>query len=220
MECACCGTCCRNGPPGLHLEDASLYSDGVLDKARLLTLRRGEPVRDNVAGRVVDLSEEMVRLKSDPDSGACIMLQGENHCLVYKRRPLQCRALKCWDTSELERIYRRNRVARTDLIPEGSALAEIIREHERGCFLPDLRDAVERLRQEGGGAAVERIGEMLRRDRWFRDYLWENAGAGEEVLDFLLGAPLEDVLQRLGIEAEEGENGLTLRETRPESVNQ
>ncbi len=42
-----------------------------------LTLRRGEPVRDNVAGRVVTLSQEMVRLKSDPVSGACILLQGD-----------------------------------------------------------------------------------------------------------------------------------------------
>jgi Fe-S-cluster containining protein len=215
MECACCGTCCRNGPPGLHLEDVTLYTDGVLDKARLLTLRRGEAVRDNVAGRVMDLPEEMVRLKSDPDSGACIMLQGENHCLVYDRRPLQCRALKCWDTSELERIYSRNRAARTDLIPEESALAEIIREHERGCFLPDLRDAVESLRREGGGAAVERIGEMLWRDRWFRDYLRENTGAGEDVLQFLLGVPLEEILQRMGIAAEETESGLTLRENWP-----
>jgi len=215
MECACCGTCCRNGPPGLHLEDVKLYTDGVLDKARLLTLRRGEPVRDNVAGRVMDLPEEMVRLKSDPDSGACIMLQGENHCLVYDRRPLQCRALKCWDTSELERIYSRNRAARTDLIPEESALAEIIREHERGCFLPDLRDAVESLRREGGGAAVKRIGEILRRDRWFRDYLRENTGAGEDVLQFLLGVPLEEILHRMGIAAEETESGLTLRENWP-----
>jgi len=218
MECACCGTCCRNGPPGLHLEDATLYTDGVLDKAGLLTLRRGEPVRDNVAGRVVDLSEEMVRLKSAPDSGACIKLQEENHCLVYDRRPVQCRALKCWDTSELERIYGRNRAGRLDLIPEGSALAEIIREHESGCFLPDLRDAVERLRREGGGgAAVERIGDMLSRDRWFRDYLRENAGAGEDVLRFLLGVPLEEILERLGIAAEETESGLTLRETWPVS---
>jgi Fe-S-cluster containining protein len=215
MECACCGTCCRNGPPGLHLEDAPLYAEGVLDKAHLLTLRRGEPVRDNVAGRAVELSQEMVRLKSDPESGACVMLQGENHCLVYNRRPVQCRALKCWDTSELERIYCRNRAGRLDLIPEESALAEIVREHERGCFLPDLREEVERLRREGDGAAAERVGDMLSRDRWFRDYLRENAGAGEDMLQFLLGVPLEAILLRLGIAAEETESGLTLRETWP-----
>jgi Fe-S-cluster containining protein len=216
MECACCGTCCRNGPPGLHLEDAVLYSDGVLDKSQLLTLRRGEPVWDNVAGRVVTLSQEMVRLKSDPASGACILLQGENHCRIYDRRPAQCRALKCWDTSDLERIYSQNRLGRLDLVPPDSALAEIIREHDHRCFLPEVQETVRQLREEGGsGLAADSIGALLYSDRWFRDYLRKHAGAEEDVLHFILGAPLKDILQRMGIVPEATEDGLRLRETRP-----
>lgn len=217
MECICCGTCCRNGPPGLHLEDTVLYTDDVLDKSRLLTLRRGEPVWDNVAGRAITLSREMVRLKSAAGSAACIMLEGENHCRIYDRRPLQCRALKCWDTSELERIYARNRAGRLDLLPEGSALAEIIREHERQCSLLELGNVVDRLRREGGGEAKDRIGSLLERDAWFRNYLRSQAGAGEEVLDFLLGVPVEEILRRLDIVAEETGDGLRLREGRPVS---
>ncbi len=215
MECTCCGTCCRNGPPGLHLEDAPLYTEGVLDKSHLLTLRQGEPVWDNVAGRVITLSREMVRLQSDPGTGACILLQGENHCRIYARRPLQCRALKCWDTSDLERIYCRNRAGRLDLVPEESALAEIIGQHERECPLQDLRETVDRLRREGGGEASARIGSLLQRDRWFREYLREHAGADEAVLCFILGTPVEEILLRMGISAEEAEDELRLREMRP-----
>ena len=218
MECACCGTCCRNGPPGLHVEDAVLYAHGVLDKPHLLTLRRGEPVWDNVAGRVVTLSQEMVRLKSDPGTGACILLQGENHCRIYDRRPAQCRALKCWDTSDLERIYSQNRAGRLDLVSPDSALAEIIGEHEQRCFLPDVQEMVRQLREEGGtGVAADSIGAVVYRDRWFRDYLRDNAGAGEDVLHFILGAPLEDILQRMGIVAEVTDEEIRLRETRPVS---
>ncbi|MCF8030140.1 MAG: YkgJ family cysteine cluster protein [Desulfohalobiaceae bacterium] len=218
MQCIYCGTCCRNGPPGLHLEDAVLYSHGVLDKSLLLTLRRGEPVWDNVAGRVVTLPQEMVRLKSDPASGACILLQGENHCRIYERRPAQCRALKCWDTGDLERIYSQNRAGRLDLVPPDSALAEIIGEHERRCFLPDVQEIVRQLREEAGsGAAADSIGSVLYRDRWFRDYLRDHAGAGEDVLHFVLGAPLEDILQRMGIVPEATDDGLRLREMRPVS---
>jgi Fe-S-cluster containining protein len=214
MQCTCCGTCCQNGPPGLHLEDIDLYADGVLDKAHLLTLRRGEPVWDNVAGRVITLSEEMVRLKSAPGSSACVMLEGENHCRIYARRPVQCRVQKCWDSSELERIYARNRAGRLDFVPGESGLAEIMREHENQCSLSELNDAVDRLRREGEGDASERIGALLQRDRWFRDYLLQRAGAEEEVLDFLFGSPLKEILQRMDLVAEGTEDGLRLRETR------
>ncbi len=215
MRCTCCGTCCRNGPPGLHPEDSPLYFEGVLQREHLLTLRRGERVRDNVAGAVVVLQREMIRIKSRSDSLACMLLKSENHCPIYERRPAQCRALACWDTDELKRVYRQQSLSRSDLISPHSALAGIIGEHEQGCSPDRLRQLVQQVREKGDREGLQEIGLMLSRDREFRRYLRDRAGA-EGALEFILGRSLEAILWAEGIRVEESGGGYRLREDRLE----
>ena len=218
MECSCCGTCCQKGPPGLHLQDVPLYRDGVLRRSSLLTLRKGEWVRDNVAGRIVTLSREMVRVRSASDSTACLMLQQGNHCLIYTRRPAECRALKCWDPRELQELYQRDRAERLDLIPSDSGLARIVREHEEAVSLPLVQELVQAVRRHGEKDCLDRLGGLLEADRRFRDLLRDRAGAGENELEFILGRPLEEYLASLGLEVEVTSRGISLRERKPEKA--
>ena len=197
--CQRCGTCCRKGPPGLHLEDASLYSGGVLRKEHLLTLRNGERVYDNVQGRISRLEREMVRIKADSEGG-CVFLDREtNLCMIYASRPVECRALQCWDTSEITRVYHRDRLTRLDLVAAGSALGEIMQAHEEDCGLDRAERLASRIKQSGEQAALQELGSLLDRDAALRKELQEKAQAVSEVLDFIFGRPLPELLARAGL---------------------
>ena len=122
--CDGCGTCCRKGGPLLHGEDAPLVAQGHVPLVRLVTLRRGELVHDPVAGRVLPLEEEAVKVQGTGEPGQpwrCVFHRetgqdGHGGCGVYAQRPAQCRALFCKDTSALEALYAVRRLDRTALL--------------------------------------------------------------------------------------------------------
>lgn len=209
-RCQCCGTCCRKGPPGLHCADASLYSSGVLRKEQLLTLRRGERVYDNVRGRIARLEREMVRIKADSHGGCLFLERGSNRCSIYASRPVECRALQCWDTTDLMRIYEQDRLTRFDLVAPDTALGEIMQAHEALCGLDGAERLVSRIKQ-GEEAAFQELGSLLEQDEAMRQGLQEKAKADPEALDFVFGRPLPELLARAGLRVEPGPEGYTLR---------
>lgn len=72
--CLRCGECCHLGSPSLHLEDAELLSRGVLSTRQIYTLRRGEPVKFNIEGRLGVLPSELIKIKQH---------QEKHHCIFY-----------------------------------------------------------------------------------------------------------------------------------------
>ena len=119
--CDGCGTCCRKGGPLLHGEDAPLVARGDIPLVRLVTLRRGELVHDPVAGRVLPLEEEAVKVQGTGEPGQpwhCVLHReaGRGGCGIYAQRPAQCRALFCKDTSALEALYAVRRLDRATLL--------------------------------------------------------------------------------------------------------
>ena len=122
--CDGCGVCCRKGGPLLHGEDAPLVTRGYVPLARLVTLRRGELVHDPVAGRVLPLEEEAIKVQGtgEPEQPwHCVFHReagqgGHGGCGVYAQRPAQCRALFCKNTSALEALYAVRRLDRAALL--------------------------------------------------------------------------------------------------------
>lgn len=207
--CLRCGTCCRKGPPGLHRRDAALYQEGVLGRRDLITLRCGEWVFDNVRGARFVLEEEMIRIRPGP-GGVCPFLQGRSQCRIYESRPAECRALQCWNTTGLERMYCRDRLGRHDLLGPGSALRAIVDEHERSCPYPRVRELAAAVLQGRGGAPLRELTEMTETDERFRSYLRERAGADRLSLQFLLGRALAETLPALGVGVEKSPQGVRL----------
>lgn len=184
--CVRCGECCRSGGPALHLEDLDLMRKGVVSAGDLITYRAGEFVRDQPADALVPLESEIVKLRGSGQGRTCVHYDAEKPgCAIYENRPAECRALKCWDTSELEAMYCVDRVARADILGPGAM--EIVNEHERRC--PAGR-AIE-LARSGGGMELD---EMLRYDESMRETL-TGRGASPEELNFLLGRPLRTVIR-------------------------
>ena len=205
QTCRQCGTCCRKGGPALHQADRHLVTEGLIPAADLYTIRTGEPVRDNVAGRLSYANADIIKIKGHDDGWCCRFLEKKSdRCTIYDRRPVECQALQCWDTRAIEVLYDRERLTRKDVLEGVEGLWELIRDHDRRCAYPIIRNQAGRL----SGAAAEQtaaldiITEMVKYDESLRKLLAENGHAPETMLDFLLGRPLTATLHGFHIKAE------------------
>jgi Fe-S-cluster containining protein len=199
--CTRCGTCCRKGGPALHVQDRHLFEGpGALDLRMLVTLRAGELAFDQPRGRLLPLAGEVLKLRGarpanadrvDGGTGwACaLLLEPDNACALYERRPAECRVLSCRDTSALAAMYELGRLVRADLLPAGHGLLAVMAEHD--ALVPPARIAPLALALlEGGQEALDAQEELTRMalaDRAFRKGLAERAGIGPEYHDFFLG---------------------------------
>jgi Fe-S-cluster containining protein len=193
--CSRCGECCRKGGPALHREDLPLLrTPGGPDLADLVTLRAGEPVLDQVRGRVEPLATEIVKLRGRDGSWTCLFYRDQDAaCAIYEARPLECRVLSCRDTRELERLYARDRLTRRDILPAGHPLLDLVAEHEQRCPVSGYAGLLE---SEAPGDRRRRDA-MLAWDREVRLLVTEKSGMDPAILDFLFGRPLEQLAPAL-----------------------
>lgn len=196
MTCRRCGTCCQKGGPALHTADLDLVLAGNIPLSFLYTLRKGESAIDNISGVRVRLASEIVKIKSRAGSTSCVYLNGTDlSCDIYSHRPLECRALECWNTDLLVKIYNKNRLTRKDLLGNLSWLQDLIAIHEDECGLSRIEILVAD-RAGGDPGAAEGLSQMIRYDHHLRDLLVEKGKIGPDLLGFLLGRPLEGIINR------------------------
>ncbi len=193
--CSRCGECCRKGGPALHREDLPLLrTPGGPDLADLVTLRAGEPVLDQVRGRVEPLATEIVKLRGRDGSWTCLFYRDQDAaCAIYAARPLECRVLSCRDTRALEQVYARDRLTRRDILPGGHPLLDLVAEHEQRCPVSGYAAVLE---AEAPGDRRRRAA-MLAWDREVRLLVTEKSGMDPAILDFLFGRPLEQLAPAL-----------------------
>jgi hypothetical protein len=140
---------------------------------------------------VVPLAAELIKIKEGPDGRACLFFDAaENGCAIYDRRPLECRVLKCWDTREIEAVYRRDRLRRQDLLESAPQWWDLVISHQAECD-------VDRIRASSGGPGPDRgdLKKIMAYDREMRRLVTERIGIDSEILDFLFGRPLCRILQ-------------------------
>jgi Fe-S-cluster containining protein len=197
--CRRCGTCCRRGGPALHLVDKSLVIEGHLSLADLYTIRSGERVRDDVAGGVlVPAESDIIKIREAPGSRACVRFApGGNRCTIYAERPLECRVLRCWDTTEIQRCYRKDRLARVDLIGHIEGLWDLVAEHDQRCHAGRLTALAP---HRGNARERTELSRMIRYDEALRAGLTADGRVPAAILDFLLGRPVRVLLRALGVE--------------------
>lgn len=201
--CRRCGTCCRKGGPALHRQDRPLVVEGHLPAARLYTIRRGETVRDDVAGGALTAADgDIIKVRDRAGGGGCVFYdETAAACTIYPHRPLECRVMRCWDTGGIEAVYDRDRLGRGDLLAEMGEIRALVADHERRCAAGQAVALADRRRALLGPAPrLDReLLEMVRYDAALRRLMVEQAGLDAGLLDFLLGRPLTVVLRPLGI---------------------
>ncbi len=199
-ECRRCGTCCKDGGPALHGEDRTLIESGRIPLKCLYTIRSGERIRDNVKGGLFQATGDIIKIKGGRDFRACRFwdaTQG-NRCTIYGQRPLECRVLKCWDTTALEDIYGTNRLTRSDLLSQMEGLYELVADHERQCAYGDVHKYIQDLEEGHRTAeAIRHVLAMIRYDQQLRGVMSAKANLDPEMMDFLLGRPMTQILPGL-----------------------
>ncbi|MFZ1199260.1 MAG: YkgJ family cysteine cluster protein [Desulfobacterales bacterium] len=195
FSCKRCGTCCRKGGPAFHLSDRPLIENGIIPLRYLMTIRKGERVNDPVRGVLEPVGAELIKLKGGYDTWTCTFFDGRNSgCRIYADRPVECRLLKCWDTTDLETIYEKDRLTRRHLLENVAGLWDLVMSHEEKCSWGKLGEMVARLKKDGDNSAGKVMAEIVAYDRHLRRLVVENSGIDPQILDFLFGRPLAKIL--------------------------
>lgn len=192
--CVRCGTCCKNGGPALHKSDLASVRTGKIPPEVLYTIRAGEIIRDNINGGLIRISEEMIKIKSDGDSTRCFFFRpNTSGCTIYENRPVECRVMKCWDTSEIVRIHDRDRLNRMDLFGEIPWLKDIITINETHCSYSKISELAAR-RESGDQSAGAALSETVSNDNSLREFVIEKEPRTRHILDLLFGRALKITL--------------------------
>lgn len=209
--CDRCGTCCLKGGPVLHHDDKSILREGHAGHQHLVTIRKGELAYDPVYGKVRQVQKELVRVIGKDDVCSCVFYEEKNaECSVYRNRFLECRLLKCWDTSGLISVIGKNTIVRADIINVNDPVLEFIRLHEQECPVTEIQKLIAGLSSAGSRHGIlSRIGEFVRRDQSMRVHALTELGIRKEYEFFIFGRPLTRLLEDHGLTVRNGENATT-----------
>ena len=198
-RCKRCGACCRNGGPALHKEDMTLIEDGTIPLTAMVAIRPGERAYDQIAQNVLPLEEEILKIKGRDGAWTCLFFSPESAtCGVYETRPAECEILFCRDIEPLAAMYAKDRLKRTDLLPEGHPLLDLVAEHSEKCAPLHMEELAKKAR-EGDDEAGIALKEMVLFDMEMRRLVVEKAGMDPEMNDFLFGRPLRVLLRSMNI---------------------
>jgi Fe-S-cluster containining protein len=199
-HCRQCGTCCRKGGPAIHQEDKKLLENGHIPLRFLFTIRKDEPVYDNVQGCIISASSDIIRIKRVEGSNTCVFFSSKNNnCTIYEKRPLECRILKCWNTREIEEIYNKGRLSRQELFAKTPHINHLIEYHENRCAYQIIKKLIHQVDQNKKENALKSIREILAFDNHFRLLTIEKSICKTDIMEFLFGFPLQNVLPRMGL---------------------
>ncbi|MDP4726270.1 MAG: YkgJ family cysteine cluster protein, partial [Desulfobacterales bacterium] len=193
--CRRCGTCCRKGGPAFHLADRPLIEKGTIPLRHLFTIRKGERAKDPIRGVVRPVSTELIKLKGSANTWTCTFFnERDSSCRIYTGRPLECRLLKCWDTTDVEEMTARECLTRRHLLEGVAGLWDLVAEHEARCSCEKLAEMMAHFKKERQKRTERAIAEILNYDRHLRRLVVEKSRIDPEILDFLFGRPLEKIL--------------------------
>ncbi|MEW6665986.1 MAG: YkgJ family cysteine cluster protein [Thermodesulfobacteriota bacterium] len=212
-RCVRCGECCLKSSPTLQVEDLPLIENGWLPKKSLLTIRKGEMVRDNIRGTLTLTDREMIKVRERKGAGrGCLFYDDQGKaCRIYSHRPLQCAVLKCWDTKEFMRVFEGPKLARASLIHD-ETLRGLLDVHEKRCSYRLLESCVRDIPKRGE-EAVKRVMELLRFDFHLRNLVCTKLGIDEGEMDFLFGRPMVDTIVMFGLKVVQEPDGSFLLTT-------
>jgi Fe-S-cluster containining protein len=216
-KCIRCGTCCKKGGPALHLQDQPLIKNGSIPLICLSTIRQGEPAYDNVKKRLSVSLEDVVKIKNRHGSASCIFYEEKTSCCrIYANRPVECSTLNCWDTQGLYTLYEQNRISRHDIIGDIPGLRDLVADHQDRCDYEEVLNFVNNLKSSGKNdrAQEERVIYTLQYDLEIRKLVIEKTDINPEMIYFLFGRPMVDVLDALGMNMQR-RNGKIVFSTTP-----
>jgi len=207
QECQRCGTCCVSGGPALHPEDRHLVLDGRLPTAQLITIRTGELAHNPLSDTLQPVRGELVKISGVGREWSCFYFDPEQKgCSIYEMRPQACKALRCWDTAEIEELMETDTIGRLDLLVADDPMRPFVLEHERLFPCPDIQDLLE----HGPGDRAAELERLVNEEIAYRTRVAEDFDLtlGEEL--FYFGRPLFHLFVSIGAEVVEVDGRLII----------
>ncbi|QTA81001.1 Putative zinc- or iron-chelating domain-containing protein [Desulfonema limicola] len=197
-HCRQCGTCCKKGGPCFHYQDKHLIQKGIILSKYLYTIRRGEMAFDNVKGFLSPVLTDIIKIKEKDNSQECIFYDNDKGCTIYKNRPFECRALKCWDTKDIEAVYSSSRLSREDLLGSINGLWELIQEHQERCDYKIIHCLIKDITSKNK-EAEKSLNQILKYDNAVRSLVVESSSIKPDMTDFLFGRPVLNTVRAFGL---------------------
>ena len=187
----------------MHFEDALLFRKGILDRIHVYTLRQGEMVR-GLDETLTVLKQEIIKIKGQGGAWTCTFYdEKESVCTIYDHRPVECRALKCWDTQDLNNVMNRPYLQRRDLLNANDGILEIMDAHEKRCSYIALESAAKQLKGRDSDEAATKILDLVKYDGFMRAFLAEKFNLDPEMMEFFFGRALSATIGMFGIAVKE-----------------
>lgn len=209
-SCRRCGTCCLKGGPALHLDDQPLVDSGKIPLNHLMTFRQGEPTLDNVTDTIAPAVTDIIQIRGiNENRSDCVFYdRAQKGCRIYDQRPVECEALKCWDTEKIKGIYSSRRLTRRHLISKVKGLWELVEDHQDHCDYGYIAELVEKVRRSCPvKEAMSELLDLIRYDQHLREVTMERANLDPEMLLFLFGRPLSFTIKLFGMKMVHTEQG-------------
>ncbi len=214
-SCKRCGTCCKKGGPTLHIEDRQIISEGRIETSHLITLRKGELAYGPTGATLKPIPQELIKIAGRGRGWECIFLdKKEASCMIYAHRPLECRLLKCWDTSDILQVICTDTLKRTDIINPQDPILRLIEEHEMTCSVLEMEAILSTF--SGGSdksAPLNRLAELVRKDLHIRSRAVSVFALPLAAELFILGRPIFALLSCRGISVYEKNGRIHVEES-------
>jgi Fe-S-cluster containining protein len=200
-SCRRCGTCCLKGGPILHHEDKKILRAGHIGYQHLITIRKGEMAYNPIKEKLDTVHREIVKVAGKGENWSCVFYDDEKaSCTIYTHRFLECRLLKCWDTSEIMSIIGKNTIIRADIINPDDPVMSVIETHEQECPYEEVETLLSALSKEKDKSLTfKRLTELVRKDLSIRAFALSELELKAEFELFIFGRPLFKVLKDRGL---------------------
>ena len=181
-----------------------------------MTIRQGEPAFDNVTGTIAPAVTDIIKIKGmQQHASSCVFyLCAQQSCAIYGHRPLECKALKCWDTGEIEGIYNCQRLTRRHLVSKVKGLWELVEDHQQRCDYAHIAELAAMITQNRCAEEnTQALLELIRYDGHLRELTLKRSNLDPELLTFLFGRPLSFTIKLFRLEITRTEKGTVLEPT-------
>ncbi len=183
------------------MDDIELVTEGKLLPVQLITHRKGEPAWDPAKGELISLPQEMIKIRTVEGGRACMLYNATaKACSIYEHRPVECEALKCWDTADIEAMFLKDLLTRRALFNRSGTLMQLVEAYEKAIPVEDIlffSSASVSQEPEDRARAAEHMELVARIDSQFREQACKTLGLGKDDLLFYFGSPAADIFERV-----------------------
>ncbi len=209
VVCKKCGNCCKQGGPALHTADIDRVKNGEIALSSLITIRKGELAHNPQSGKLQPVSVELVKIVGTGRQWDCCYYDENIGCTIYEYRPLACRVLKCWDTSEILELVEKDTLSRFDILDKDDPLVPVIHEHQRLCPSYDFQKYFID-KDDLSPAEKKKLEKMVREDLRFRTRVIDDFQLKLSQELFYFGRPLFQLLEPFGVKVTQTQMGVSL----------